>query len=84
MSWKQVTIGCALGVAVCRPTLSRAGDPAPGAGGDLAAEVRAVFSAKCARCHGPGLPRPRAGFGYVLDLRRLAADPDKVVPSRPD
>jgi hypothetical protein len=45
--------------------------------------VRAVFSAKCARCHGPDLPRPRAGFGHVLDLRRLAAEPDKVVPSKP-
>jgi hypothetical protein len=54
------------------------------AGRDLAAEVRAVFSGKCARCHGPGLPRPRAGFGHVLDLRRLGAEPDKVVPGKPD
>src|SRR3989442_11709318 len=27
---------------------------------------------------------PRSGFGHVLDLRRLAADHDKVVPSKPD
>jgi uncharacterized membrane protein len=30
------------------------------------------------------LARPRGGFGYLLDLRRLAADSDKVVPSHPN
>jgi mono/diheme cytochrome c family protein len=45
--------------------------------------VRGVFQAKCAGCHGPDLPRPRGRFGYVLDLKRLAADPEKIVPGRP-
>jgi hypothetical protein len=50
----------------------------------LATEVKAVFQAKCSECHGPQVPKPRGNFGYVLDLKRLAADPEKVVPSRPD
>jgi mono/diheme cytochrome c family protein len=45
--------------------------------------VRGVFQARCAGCHGPDLPRPRGRFGYVLDLKRLAADPEKIVPGRP-
>jgi hypothetical protein len=58
----------------------------PGAvlGGDPGADVRAVFAARCARCHGPDVSVPRAGFGYVLDLDRLRANPELVVPSRPD
>jgi mono/diheme cytochrome c family protein len=48
-----------------------------------AAEVRGVFTAKCAGCHGPDLPKPKGRFGYVLDLRRLATDPEKVIPGRP-
>ena len=70
----------ALSLAFFSPGLATAGESAP----DPAAEVRAVFSARCVRCHGPQLSKPKAGFGHVLDLRRLAADPDKVVPSRPD
>jgi mono/diheme cytochrome c family protein len=50
---------------------------------DLADEARGVFKAKCAGCHGADLPKPKAQFGYVLDLRRLAADPEKVIPGRP-
>ena len=46
-------------------------------------EVRIVFQAKCAGCHGPDLPKPQGRFGYVLDLRRLAADREKVIPGRP-
>src|SRR5712671_3056872 len=51
---------------------------------DLASETLAVFSAKCAGCHGPNLPKPRGRFGYVLDLARIAANPEMVVPSSPD
>jgi mono/diheme cytochrome c family protein len=50
---------------------------------NLADAVRGIFRAKCAGCHGPDLPRPRGRFGYVLDLKRLAADPEKIVPGRP-
>src|SRR5438045_9641085 len=51
---------------------------------DPAAEVRAVFSAKCAGCHGPGLAKPKGRFGYVLDLARVAGNPEMVVPGAPD
>jgi len=51
---------------------------------DLGAEVRAVFAAKCAGCHGPDLAKPKGRFGYVLDLRKVASNPEMVVPSSPD
>lgn len=51
---------------------------------NLAAEVKAVFQAKCAECHGPQVRKPKGKFGYVLDLKKLAADPDKVVPGKPE
>jgi hypothetical protein len=51
---------------------------------DLGAEVRGVFAAKCAGCHGPDLPKPKGRFGYVLDLRRVAENPEMVIPGRPD
>jgi uncharacterized membrane protein/mono/diheme cytochrome c family protein len=52
--------------------------------GDLASQMRTVFSVKCAECHGANLARPKAKFGYVEDLKRLAANPKLVVPFHPD
>jgi uncharacterized membrane protein len=43
-----------------------------------------VFAAKCAGCHGPDLAKPRGRFGYVLDLAKVASNPEMVVPFRPD
>ena len=74
MSRQYFAIACVFSLNIC----------VPGQAQNPAAEVRAIFSAKCARCHGPQLDKPRAGFGYILDLRRLAADPGKVVPFKPD
>lgn len=51
---------------------------------DPAAEVRSVFAAKCAGCHGPDLAKPKGRFGYVLDLARVAGNREMVVPSAPD
>jgi len=51
---------------------------------DLASETLGIFSAKCSGCHGPNLPKPRGGFGYVLDLARVAANPEMVVPGTPE
>src|SRR5438876_10464108 len=48
------------------------------------AEVRAVFSAKGAGCHGPNLAKPKGRFGYVLDLARVAGNRELVVPSSPE
>jgi uncharacterized membrane protein len=58
----------------------------PGAAlaGDLAAEVRTVFAARCTACHGPELPKPKGRFGYVLDLARVAGNREMVVPGAPE
>ena len=56
--------------------------PVSAAAGDAAAEVRAVFAAKCAACHGPDLAKPKGRFGYVLDLVRVANNREMVVPFR--
>jgi mono/diheme cytochrome c family protein len=50
---------------------------------DLPRDVRAVFAARCAGCHGADLAKPKGRFGYVLDLSRLANDREKVVPGSP-
>jgi mono/diheme cytochrome c family protein len=63
------------------PAAARAEGPAPAR--DIGAEVRSVFEAKCAGCHGPHLAKPRGRFGYVLDLRRVAGNPELVIPQRP-
>jgi hypothetical protein len=47
---------------------------------DIGSEARSIFSARCAGCHGPSLPKPKGRFGYVLDLARVAANPEMVIP----
>ena len=49
-----------------------------------AAKVRDIFEAKCLDCHGPELPRPKGKFGYVLDLKRIAENPDYVERGKPE
>jgi uncharacterized membrane protein/mono/diheme cytochrome c family protein len=56
----------------------------PGEGAVLAGKVREIFEAKCLDCHGPELPRPKGKFGYVLDLKRIAENPEYVVRKDPD
>src|SRR5690348_2508696 len=51
---------------------------------DFASETRIIFAAKCAGCHGADLAKPKGRFGYVLDLARVAANPEMVVPAFPD
>jgi hypothetical protein len=53
-------------------------------GTKLAGHVREIFEAKCIDCHGPELPRPKGKFGYVLDLKRVAANSEYVVPGHPE
>jgi hypothetical protein len=83
MNGNKFAIACALAVTASSPG-ARADALAPGPGRDPAAEVRAVFSAKCASCHGPQVSRPPGRFGYVLDLQRVADNREMVVPSSPD
>jgi hypothetical protein len=61
--------------------VARADDAALGRA--LAGEVRELFRATCLECHGPDLASPEGEFGYVLDLPRMAADPELVVPGAP-
>ncbi len=49
----------------------------------IAQQVRDIFEAKCIDCHGPELPRPKGKFGYVLDLKRVAENPDYIVRGDP-
>ncbi|MDQ3622322.1 MAG: hypothetical protein M3463_07525 [Verrucomicrobiota bacterium] len=35
-------------------------------------------------CHGPELPRPKGKFGHVLDLKRVAENPEYVVRGEPE
>ena len=56
----------------------------PSSVAETVAAVRGVFADKCSGCHGPDLVRPRGRFGYVLDLHRIAENPEMVVPSSPD
>jgi uncharacterized membrane protein len=46
--------------------------------------VQEIFEAKCLDCHGAELPRPKGKFGYVLDLARVAANPDYVIKGVPE
>jgi uncharacterized membrane protein/mono/diheme cytochrome c family protein len=50
----------------------------------VAQRVRDIFDAKCVDCHGPELPRPKGRFGYVLDLQRMADNPDYVLRGEPE
>ncbi|HEY7427347.1 MAG TPA: hypothetical protein VH682_24145 [Gemmataceae bacterium] len=51
---------------------------------DLGAEVKAIFQTKCIQCHGPQVPKPKGKFGYVLDLKRVAANAEFVEPGKPE
>lgn len=50
----------------------------------LAGEVLEIFTAKCVDCHAADLPKPKGKFGYVLDLKRVAANPDYVLSGHPE
>jgi uncharacterized membrane protein/mono/diheme cytochrome c family protein len=47
------------------------------------AAVFELFEAKCNDCHGAHLERPKGKFGYTMDLKRVAANEDYVVPGDP-
>jgi uncharacterized membrane protein/mono/diheme cytochrome c family protein len=66
---------------------AKAADVAPASAEEkqrLAAEVYAIFDAKCVECHGAELVRPKGKFGYVLDLQRIADNPEYVVRGEPE
>ncbi|MDB5309019.1 MAG: hypothetical protein JWO38_3221 [Gemmataceae bacterium] len=81
--WNAAIVGLSVAAALWPGRVSAQAQAAP-SGAELGAQVRGVFAAKCAACHGPDLPKPKGRFGYVLDLRRVAGNPEMVIPSRPD
>jgi uncharacterized membrane protein/mono/diheme cytochrome c family protein len=52
-------------------------------GARAALAVRALFERRCNDCHGAQLRKPKGKFGYVLDLARVAGNPDYVVAGKP-
>jgi len=50
---------------------------------DPGAQALQVFSVRCTQCHGSQVAKPKGKFGYVTDLRRVAANPKLVVPFDP-
>lgn len=50
---------------------------------DLGARVLTIFGNRCVECHDPSGGQIKGGFGYVLDLDRIAANPQIVVPADP-
>jgi mono/diheme cytochrome c family protein/uncharacterized membrane protein len=78
--WMSVVVPLAV-VAGLRPGVAQA-SPTPPAR-DIGDEVRRVFATRCVACHGPDLEKPKGRFGYVLDLRRVAENPEMVIPGRP-
>ena len=64
------------------------GMPAPGDASPEETAAYDVLNKYCAACHQTGmledgLTNAKAGFGHVLDLRRLAQDPKLVVSGEP-
>ncbi|MBK9383647.1 MAG: hypothetical protein IPN34_02315 [Planctomycetes bacterium] len=53
-------------------------------GARAALAVRALFEQRCNDCHGAQLRKPKGKFGYVLDLARVAANPEYLVAGKPD
>ena len=55
---------------------------------EIAKQVKSVFKNKCAKCHGPEGVRtwkkPNADFDYVLDLKKLGANPEMIVRGDPN
>jgi len=70
----------AAGLAVAGACAAAEPDEATAAAG----RVRDIFEAKCIDCHGPELPRPKGKFGYVLDLKRVADNPEYVERGHPE
>jgi mono/diheme cytochrome c family protein len=84
MNWKTIALIGAAVAFLLKPVVSRADDGSRFSKGHLAAEVLNVFSTKCVACHGPDVRKPKGRFGYVLDLARVASNPEMVIPSKPE
>jgi uncharacterized membrane protein len=50
----------------------------------VTAAVFELFESKCNDCHGTQLAKPKGKFGYTMDLKRVAANEEYVVPGDPE
>jgi uncharacterized membrane protein/mono/diheme cytochrome c family protein len=81
-SWSPLAAVALTVIAGFRPGIAAAQSGPPVR--DIGSEVLGVFATKCAACHGSDLAKPKGRFGYVLDLKRIAANPEMVSSFRPD
>jgi mono/diheme cytochrome c family protein/uncharacterized membrane protein len=80
MRFNCISTRCVIGLLFINPAVIFASSDQ----NDLGTAVKAVFKAKCAECHGPEAQPLKGSFGYVLDLKKLAADRKKVMPFMPE
>ena len=83
MKW-EIILAVVMAIASTLGASAAAQPPNPLPERDVGGGVRGVFASKCAACHGPDLAKPKGQFGYVLDLRKVANNPEMVIPFRPD
>jgi mono/diheme cytochrome c family protein len=77
-------VACTLILGLGPPGAAGAPPPDGAQPQTLPSRVQALFTWKCAECHGAGLRKPKGKFGDVTNLRRVANDPRVMVPSDPD
>jgi mono/diheme cytochrome c family protein len=70
-----------LSLLIC--SLAFAVDPVKEEQLQLAGRVHVIFQAKCEECHRPYKKKPSGGFGYVMDLKRVADNPDYITRGVP-
>ncbi len=52
-------------------------------GAALVPAVLSIFERSCADCHDSARARPKGGFGNIMDLAAIRANPDYIVPGEP-
>lgn len=74
---------CAPAPLLCAPAPQAATQPISEDATMATMAVFELFESKCNDCHGAQLTRPKGKFGYTMDLKRIAANEDFIVPGDP-
>ena len=72
-----------LSFLLCAPAPQAATEPVSEDAAMATMAVFELFESKCNDCHGAQLTRPKGKFGYTMDLKRVAANEDFIVPGDP-